>query len=234
MTTIIKQFEHIKQRIEQAVSSSGQILHKPVTLLAVSKRHSVEKIQSLYKLGQRDFGESYLQEALQKINFLSDLEIIWHFIGPIQSNKTREIAQNFHWVHSVDRVKIARRLSRQRPPDIPPLNICLQVNISHEAQKSGFSTTEIYDAMKEIIKLPDIMVRGLMAIPAQIPEGSEQFSQQRMAFQQLKELMQQLNKEYKINMDTLSMGMSNDLEAAITEGASIVRIGTAIFGSREN
>ena len=238
MTKIIKQFEDIKQRIEQSCKLSGRLLHnpplsQPVTLLAVSKRHPSEKIEALYELGQRDFGESYLQEALQKIKKLSHLKIVWHFIGPIQSNKTKEISHQFQWVHSVDRLKIARRLSEQHPQDIPPLNICLQVNISNEAQKSGFSRTEISGAIKEIISLPNIIVRGLMAIPAQIPKSSRQFSQQRIAFRQLRKLMQQLNKEYNIHMDTLSMGMTNDMEAAIYEGATIVRIGTALFGSRE-
>ena len=239
MTQIIKQFEHIKQRIDQACHSGQRSLHhpslkNPVTLLAVSKRHPYEKIQALYDLGQRDFGESYLQEALQKINKLSHLDIVWHFIGPIQSNKTKEISQHFQWVHSVDRLKIARRLSKQRPDNIPPLNICLQVNISNEVQKSGFSSTEVSAALPEIISLPNIIVRGLMAIPQQIAQSSEQLSQQRIAFQQLRKLMQRLNKDYDIQMDTLSMGMSNDLEAAIYEGATIVRIGTALFGSREN
>ena len=233
MTEIIKQFEHIKQRIEQAMYSSARTAPETVSLLAVSKRHSYEKIQSLYELGQRQFGESYLQEAMQKIAQLSHLEIIWHFIGPIQSNKTRDIAQLFQWVHSVDRLKIARRLSQQRPAELPPLNICLQINISNETQKSGFSPTNIHNAIEEIISLPNIKVRGLMAIPAPVAEGNEQFIKQCIPFQQLRELMLQLNKDYQLDMDTLSMGMSNDLEAAIAEGATIIRIGTALFGSRE-
>ena len=234
MTKIIKQFTHIKQRIEHACQSSHRTIDYPVTLLAVSKRHPAEKIQSIYELGQRDFGESYLQEALQKIELLSDLDITWHFIGPIQSNKTKQIAQYFQWVHSVDRLKIAHRLSQQHPSELTPLNICLQVNISQEVQKSGFSNSEIHQAIEEISSLPNLALRGLMAIPKATPEGSEQFTQQRVAFKQLHMLMQQLNNKYNLHMDTLSMGMSNDLEAAITEGATIVRIGTALFGSRES
>lgn len=229
MSNIRKRFDHIKQRINQAFESSGRSLANPVSLLAVSKRHSRGKIQALYDLGQRDFGESYLQEALIKIQQLSHLEIIWHFIGPIQSNKTKEIAQHFHWVHSVDRLKIAHRLSTQRSENTPPLNICLQVNISEEAQKSGFSIVEINDAVKEIMTLPNLALRGLMAIPK--PEQT--IARQRIAFQQLKHLMQQLNHTHDLNMDTLSMGMSNDLEAAIAEDATIIRIGTALFGARE-
>ncbi|MCU7836424.1 MAG: YggS family pyridoxal phosphate-dependent enzyme [gamma proteobacterium symbiont of Taylorina sp.] len=234
MTNIRKQFIHINQRIEQAFKLSGRPPDNNITLLAVSKRHPYDKIQSLYDLGQRHFGESYLQEALQKIELLSHLDIVWHFIGPIQSNKTREIARHFQWVHSVDRIKIAQRLNSQRPSELPPLNICLQVNISQEIQKSGFSNIAIHNAIKGILPLPNLIIRGLMAIPEQVPDSSEQFMLQRTAFQQLRLLMQQLNQEYGLNMDTLSMGMSSDLEAAIAEGATIVRIGTALFGSREN
>ena len=212
-----------------------------ITLLAVSKRHPLEKIQALYELGQRDFGESYLQEALTKISAAPHADIIWHFIGPIQSNKTREIARHFQWVHSVDRLKIARRLSSQRPADALPLNICLQVNISQETQKSGFSSAEVSAALKAIITLPNLVVRGLMAIPKPVPQPAKQlqhdstqwFEEQRRAFRQLRELMQQLNQDLGINMDTLSMGMSDDLEAAIAEGATIIRLGTALFGPRE-
>jgi len=263
MTKIIKQFDNIKQRIDHAVksihSSSGNpssninsssilfagenvckttadkfidrrlLSTNPVTLLAVSKHHAENKIQQLYDLGQRDFGESYLQEALQKIEHLSHLKIIWHFIGPIQSNKTKSIAQHFQWVHSVDRIKIAQRLSQQRPSELPPLNICLQVNISHETQKSGFSSTDLKTQIKDIQSLPNLTLRGLMAIP----EKTTDVDKQHTAFRQLRELMLQLNRDNGLNMDTLSMGMSNDMEAAIAEGATIVRVGTALFGSRE-
>jgi len=232
MSNTKNRFVHINQRIDQAFKASGRSLQDPVTLLAVSKRHSLDKIETLYQLGQRNFGESYLQEALQKISHCTHSDIIWHFIGPIQSNKTKEIARNFQWIHSVDRVKIARRLSSQHPLDAPPLNICLQINISQEAQKSGFSIAEINTVISEIISLPNLVVRGLMAIPRQVPD--QNFEQQRQAFHQLRELMQQLNQEFKLNMDTLSMGMSGDLEAAIAEGATIIRVGTALFGERDS
>ncbi len=229
MSNIKKRFDHIKQRIDQAFESNGRSLTNPVSLLAVSKRHPGEKIQALYDLGQRDFGESYVQEALEKIRQLSHLDIIWHFIGPIQSNKSREIARHFHWVHSVDRLKIARRLSTQHSVNALPLNICLQINISQETQKSGFSLLEINAAVKEIMTLPNLALRGLMAIPKAEPT----IDRQRIAFRQLKQLMQQLNQTHDLNMDTLSMGMSNDLEAAIAEDATIIRVGTALFGARE-
>ncbi|MCU7939301.1 MAG: YggS family pyridoxal phosphate-dependent enzyme [gamma proteobacterium symbiont of Bathyaustriella thionipta] len=229
MSNTLNRFVHINQRIEQALSHSGRSADDAITLLAVSKRHSLEKIHALYELGQRHFGESYLQEALTKINTSPYSDIIWHFIGPIQSNKTKDIAQNFQWVHSVDRIKIARRLSAQSPDHSSPLNICLQINISQEVQKSGFSSSEIYTFMEEIINLPNLAVRGLMAIP----EPTNNVTLQKKAFHQLKELMTQLNKEFKLNMDTLSMGMSNDLESAIAEGATIIRVGTALFGARE-
>ncbi|MCU7799803.1 MAG: YggS family pyridoxal phosphate-dependent enzyme [gamma proteobacterium symbiont of Lucinoma myriamae] len=229
MTNTINRFVHINQRIEQAFTQSGRPAGDSVTLLAVSKHHSLEKIHTLYELGQRDFGESYLQEALIKINASTDSDIIWHFIGPIQSNKTKDIAQNFQWVHSVDRIKIARRLSAQYPDKALPLNICLQINISQETQKSGFSSSEIFSLIEEIIDLPNLAIRGLMAIP----KPANDVIQQKKAFHELNELMQQLNKQFKLNMDTLSMGMSNDLESAIIEGATIIRVGTALFGPRE-
>ncbi len=228
MSNTRNRFDHINQRIKQAFNASGRSLTLPVTLLAVSKRHSLKKIQALYELKQRDFGESYLQEALEKIKKCPYSDIIWHFIGPIQSNKTKDIAHHFQWVHSVDRLKIARRLSAQRS-GMPPLNICLQINISLEAQKSGFSSDEINTAMAEIIQLPNLNIRGLMAIP----KPSDDFTQQKADFRQLHQLMQHLNEQYQLKMDSLSMGMSNDLEAAISEGATIIRVGTALFGSRE-
>lgn len=230
MNNTRNRFVHINQRIEHAFNQSGRsATDSPVTLLAVSKRHSLEKIHALYQLGQRDFGESYLQEALTKISSSDHEEIIWHFIGPIQSNKTRDIAQNFHWVHSVDRLKIARRLSAQSTERLQPLNICLQINISREIQKSGFSSSDIFTVMDEIIKLPNLAIRGLMAIP----KPSDNIVEQKQAFMQLRQLKQKLNQEFQLNMDTLSMGMSNDLEAAIAEGATIIRVGTALFGPRE-
>lgn len=229
MSNTSNRFDHINHRIEQAFVNSGRSLTEPVTLLAVSKHHSLDKIQTLYELGQRDFGESYLQEALKKIDKCPHTDIFWHFIGPIQSNKTNEIARHFSWVHSVDRIKIARRLSSQYT-GTSDLNICLQINISQESQKSGFSISEIFTVIEEMIKLPNLAIRGLMAIP----RPTDDVIQQRTAFRQLRELMEQLNQQFKLNMDTLSMGMSGDLEAAIAEGATIIRIGTALFGPREN
>lgn len=228
MTSTRKQFIHIKQRIEDALQKKQHSSVQPVKLLAVSKYHSLQKIDALYQLGQRDFGESYLQEALQKIHSSNHQDIIWHFIGPIQANKTKAIAENFQWVHSVDRLKIAHRLSRQRTDHAQPLMICLQVNISQEEQKSGFSKAELIENIKDISQLSHLSLRGLMAIPKQ----SNNYHEQQKAFAQLNDLMQQLNQQFELTMDTLSMGMSNDLEAAIAQGATIVRVGTALFGAR--
>lgn len=200
---------------------------KKVQLLAVSKNKPAEMLEAAYQAGQHDFGESFLQEALQKMDTLSSLDITWHFIGSIQSNKTKDIANHFQWVHSVDRLKITRRLSEQRDPKLPPLNICLQVNISQESSKSGIRLDEVAALAKSISAFPNIKLRGLMAIPAK----AESFEQQRAIFQQLRLVLEQLN-NHGLALDTLSMGMSNDMEAAIAEGATIVRIGTAIFGAR--
>ena len=223
-------FVHINQRIEQAFEQSGRSLSNSVQLLAVSKRHSLDKILQVYELGQRDFGESYLQEALEKITNSPKKDIVWHFIGPIQSNKTKDIAQNFQWVHSVDRIKIARRLSQQYQvyDAHSSLNICLQVNISQEAQKSGFSKEEIVASMIELLDLPNLSIRGLMAIPKPTDDKTEQ----RQAFKQLHDLLLQLNEQFNLSMDTLSMGMSNDIESAILEGSTIIRVGTGLFGQR--
>ncbi|MDZ4151901.1 YggS family pyridoxal phosphate-dependent enzyme, partial [Methylicorpusculum sp.] len=196
-----------------------------VQLLAVSKTKSASIIAQAYKAGQRQFGESYLQEALAKQQALSAFNIIWHFIGPIQSNKTKQIASHFHWVHSVDRLKIAQRLSEQRPSDLPPLNICLQVNISHENTKSGIDLQELAGFVDEALRLPNIVVRGVMAIPA--PET--EFTRQCLPYRSLYEAVTALNLP---QLDTFSFGMSDDLEAAIKEGSTIVRIGTALFGER--
>ena len=199
-----------------------------VQLLAVSKTKPIEDIYALYKAGQRDFGENYLQEALQKQQSLAHLAINWHFIGPIQSNKTRDIASHFQWVHSVDRVKIAQRLNQQRPECLPPLNICLQVNVDAEETKSGLLLEDLDDAIKPILAFKKLRIRGLMAIP----KSNQPIKNQQNAFKKLRIAKNKLNERFNLNMDTLSMGMSNDLEAAIEEGATIVRIGTAIFGSR--
>lgn len=196
-----------------------------VHLLAASKGQPLEKIQIAYQAGQKAFGENYLQEALSKITLLPSAE--WHFIGSIQSNKTRKIAEHFSWVHSVDHFKIAKSLSDHRPSHLPALNICIQVNIGDEKTKSGISSTEVLSLLKECTQLPRLQVRGLMAIPP--PQDS--FDQQRKNFHDLFILYQSLCKA-GYSLDTLSMGMSADFEAAIAEGSTMVRSGTAIFGPR--
>jgi len=199
-----------------------------VQLLAVSKTRPIEDIQSAFAENQHHFGENYLQDALSKIENITESAIEWHFIGPVQSNKTRQIAENFHWVHTIDRLKIARRLSEQRNPEQPPLNVCIQVNVSGEENKSGVNCDEALVLARQIIKLPNIQLRGLMTIPA----SSNNFNEQRKPFRVLKELQDEIQSQ-GIKLDTLSMGMSNDMEAAIAEGSTMVRIGTAIFGKRE-
>jgi len=205
-----------------------------VNLLAVSKRHTINKIHEAYEFGQRSFGENYVQELLEKKEQLKDLEIEWHFIGPLQSNKAKKIAEVAAWVHAVDRLKIAQRLSDNRPETMPSLSICLQVNISGEESKSGIKPEELSNLALQIAALPKINLRGLMVIPA--PE--DDFIKQREVFAEVALLKDNLQKylsdnNVSINLDTLSMGMSNDVEAAIAEGATIVRVGTAIFGQRE-
>ncbi len=196
-----------------------------VGLLAVSKTKPADDLREAYAAGLRDFGENYLQEALGKQAELADLPLCWHFIGPIQSNKTRAIAENFAWVHSVDRLKIAQRLSEQRPDSLPPLNICIQVNVSGEASKSGCTPADLPALAAAISALPRLQLRGLMAIP----EPTDDSAEQNAAFASVRELQTSLN----LPLDTLSMGMSHDLEAAIAQGANWVRIGTALFGARD-
>jgi len=191
-----------------------------VRLVAVSKTRTVGEIQQAIDAGQRDFGENYLQEALGKIDFLRDKSLVWHFIGPIQSNKTAKISENFDWIHSLDRVKIAQRLSEQRPKKLNPLNALLQINIDSESSKSGVLLGEVADIVPQIERLPNISLRGFMCIPR--PENSAQ------SFSEMAELISKYPK-----LDNLSMGMSMDLELAIERGATIVRIGTDIFGKRE-
>ena len=196
-------------------------------LLAVSKTFPAAAVREAYAAGQRAFGESYVQEALDKMAQLRDLDLEWHFIGPIQSNKTRAIAENFAWVHGVDRLKIAERLSAQRPAGLPPLQVCIQVNVSGEDSKSGVPPHETAHLARQVAALPGLALRGLMAIPAPVAELDDQ----RKPFAQVRQLMQQLRAS-GLQLDTLSMGMSQDMEAAIHEGATIVRIGSAIFGNR--
>lgn len=200
-----------------------------ITLLAVSKTKPVQEILAATALGQRDFGESYLQEAELKIQQISNQSLTWHFIGPIQSNKTRKIAELFDWVHSVDRLKIAQRLSEQRSALLPPLNLLIQVNIDNESSKAGISAREIPELADQIQRLPRVRLRGLMAIPGIASE----LDQQREPLSRMHQAFKDLQKQCP-DCDTLSMGMSGDLEAAIAEGTTLVRIGTAIFGPRNN
>lgn len=198
-----------------------------VALLAVSKQQSIAKIQEAIDAGLTAFGENYLQEALEKIEHFRDQALEWHFIGPIQSNKTKKIAENFAWVQSVSNLKIAKRLHEQRPAELPPLNICIQINISHETSKSGIALAELLDFAAECKKLSRLSLRGLMTIPA----PQKNFEEQRKEFHKLAEAAQML-RSHGFMIETLSMGMSDDLEAAIAEGATLVRIGTKIFGKR--
>ncbi len=224
MSTIAGNIAQVEARIRAAALA----VHRDVTsihLLAVSKTKPAAALREAHAAGVRDFGENYLQEARAKQIELADLPLCWHFIGPIQSNKTREIAEHFAWVHSVDRLKIAQRLSEQRPADLPPLNICIQVNVSGEASKSGCTPADLPALAAAISALPRLKLRGLMAIP----EPTEDRAEQDAAFAQVRSLQERLN----MGLDTLSMGMSHDLESAIAQGATWVRIGTALFGARD-
>ena len=227
MTTISDNLQAVKNRLAQAAKSAGRPC-EDILLLAVSKTWPAQAIREAFAAGQTAFGESYLQEALDKIEALQDLKLEWHFIGPIQSNKTRPIAMYFDWVHSVDRLKIAERLSQARPLNLPPLNVTLQVNISQEATKSGVMPELVATLAKSVQALPALKLRGLMAIP----KASDDYAEQRAQFRMLKMLFDELNLA-GLQLDTLSMGMSHDMEAAIVEGATIVRVGSAIFGIRE-
>lgn len=231
MSVIRQNLQAVRQRITDAANSAQRDVHG-VELLAVSKTFGADAVIAAAEAGQGAFGENYLQEALEKIAEVKatrpDLELEWHFIGPIQSNKTRPIAEHFDWVHSVDRLKIAQRLSEQRPATLPPLNVCLQVNISGEASKSGVLPAETLAVAQAIAALPRLQLRGLMAIPEAVGDAE----QQRAPFRQMHALLDQL-RAAGLKLDTLSMGMSGDMAAAIAEGATIVRIGSAIFGTRE-
>jgi pyridoxal phosphate enzyme (YggS family) len=229
MPDLIHNFEAVQQRIALAAQVAARD-PRSITLLAVSKTFPAEDVRAAHAAGQRAFGENYVQESITKIGALADLRaaLEWHFIGPLQSNKTRPVAESFDWVHSVDRLKIAQRLSEQRPDNLAPLNVCLQVNISGEASKSGVSIPEAVEVAQEIAALPRLNLRGLMAIP----EPADSLEEQRVPFRQLRELFERLCDD-GLDLDTLSMGMSSDLEAAVLEGATIVRVGTAIFGARD-
>jgi len=230
MGSIGSNLQEVKRRIDAACAASGRNANT-VTLLAVSKTFDGAAVREAHAAGQRAFGENYVQEALAKIDGLADLRasLEWHLIGPLQSNKTRPVAEAFDWVHTIDRLKLAERLAAQRPPGLPPLQLCLQVNISGEASKSGLAPAEVPALARAVAGLPRerIVLRGLMAIPE--PAGDE--AAQRAPHRALRELMAALNAQ-GLGLDTLSMGMSADLEAAIAEGATHVRIGTAVFGER--
>ena len=224
MSTIADNIGLVSQRI-RAAADAVQRDASSIHLLAVSKTKPAQAVREAYAAGQLEFSENYLQEALGKQAELTDLPLSWHFIGPIQSNKTRAIAENFAWVHSVERLKIAQRLSEQRPADLPPLNICIQVNVSGEASKSGCTPADLPALAQAISALPRLQLRGLMAIP----EPTDDRAAQDAAFATVRELQAGLN----LPLDTLSMGMSHDLESAIAQGATWVRIGTALFGARD-
>ena len=213
--------------LDQIQQACGRVQRDPasVQLLAVSKTHPSQSLREMYQAGQRSFGENYLQEALTKIDELQDLEIEWHFIGHVQRNKTKHLAEKFDWVHGVDRLIIAERLSSQRMDSRKPLNICIQVNIDGQDSKDGCQPNEVAELVKQISQLPNIRLRGLMVIPA--PENSVAFADAKTLFEQVKSLHARPQ-----DWDTLSMGMSGDLDAAIAAGSTMVRVGTALFGAR--
>ena len=227
MTDISHALDAVQQRIAAAERAAGRAPHS-VQLVAVSKTFPADAIRAAYVAGSRDFGENYVQELTEKAAELQDLpDLIWHFIGPLQSNKTRPVAEAAHWVHSVERLKIAQRLSEQRPAHLPPLNICLQVNVSGEASKSGCTPDELPALARAARELPHLVLRGLMCIP----DPSAAPDVLRNQFAQLRQLRDQLNSE-GMALDVLSMGMSADIELAIADGATHVRVGSAIFGQR--
>jgi len=228
MATISSNIQQVRARIARACDSARRPVQS-VTLLCVSKTFGPDAVRAAHTAGERCFGENYVHEALDKIAALSDLResIEWHLIGPLQANKTRVVAECFDWVHSIDRLKIAQRLSQQRPTTMPPLQLCLQVNISGEPSKSGLAPAEVIDVARAVAGLPGVRLRGLMAIP----EPAGDLEAQRVPHRRLRELLDELRAQ-GIALDTLSMGMSADLEAAILEGATVVRVGSAIFGAR--
>lgn len=230
MSSIADNIGSVTRRIQKATLKAGRKANS-VNLLAVSKKRPADDLRTAFAAGQRAFGESYVQEALEKMEVLTDLDTIeWHFIGPVQSNKTRQIAEAFDWVHSVDRIKIAHRLNEQRDSALPPLNICLQVNINNEDSKSGCSLEDLTELADAIEEMPNLSLRGLMAIPD--PDQPE--AELRSSFRKLANALKKLRQEAPASgpLDTLSMGMSDDLEMAIEEGSTWVRVGTALFGPR--
>lgn len=225
--TIAQNLADIRAKITAAEMAAQRTPN--VQLLAASKAQPIENIEQAYAAGQRLFGENYLQEALLKIEALSHLNIEWHFIGPIQSNKTRKIAAHFAWVQSVSDLKIAERLNEQRPAYLPPLNICIEINLDNETTKHGVLATDVFALATACVQLPRLKLRGLMAIPAH----AENVKAQRAAFARLHSLWQEM-RAHGFEIDTLSMGMSQDFEAAIAEGSTMIRVGTALFGARQN
>ena len=228
MSSIDRNLQEVKGRLRAACAAVGRSVDE-VTLLAVSKTQGTDAVRAAHAAAQVAFGENYVQEALDKIGDLADLRahLEWHLIGPLQSNKTRQAAEAFDWVQSVDRLKIAQRLNEQRPPALPPLNVCLQVNVSGEASKSGLAPQEVPQVAHAVAALPRLRLRGLMSIP----EASEDFAAQCAPHRGLRALRDALVAQGLV-LDTLSMGMSDDLEAAIAEGSTLVRVGTALFGPR--
>jgi pyridoxal phosphate enzyme (YggS family) len=223
---VTENFRKIQDLLAKAAVDAGRSADQ-IRLLAVSKKKPAEAVLEAYAAGQRDFGENFVQEGLDKIAAIDRDDAIWHFIGHLQANKTKAVAQHFQWVHTIDRLKIARRLSAQRPADAADLNICIEVNIDAEASKSGVATSEVVDLAAAVAELPGLRLRGLMCLPAIRVD----FEAQRQPFARLRELLESLNRS-GMQLDTLSMGMTADYAAAIREGATIVRIGTAIFGAR--
>ena len=229
MANIENNTTSVQRRLQQAARDAGRN-PEDILLLAVSKTRTSAQVRTALESGLSSFGENYLQEAVEKIAQLSNSAISWHFIGPLQSNKTRQVAEHFDWVHTVDRLKIAKRLSDQRAPDMPALNVCLQINIDNESSKSGLSPEQAIEVANSVALLPNLRLRGLMAIPKPSTEPAEQ----RQPFARLRALLEEINTrlDNSQKLDTLSMGMSGDLEPAIYEGATIVRVGTDIFGPR--
>lgn len=226
MSGLSGRLQNLVTRIARAASDAGRD-PAGIRLLAVSKTWPAESVREAAAAGQHAFGENYVQEGVAKVEALADLNLEWHFIGPLQSNKTRPVANSFAWVHSIDRLKIAQRLSEQRDVFLPPLQVCIQVNVSGEESKSGVSPAELPELARAVVALPRLKLRGLMTIP----EPTSDVALQRERFATLRRLMTQLRAD-GLDLDTLSMGMSDDLEAAIAEGSTMVRVGTAIFGSR--
>ena len=239
MTTISDNLQAVQVRIEAACAKAGRPVHE-VTLLAVSKTFGADAVQAAFDAGQRAIGENYIQEAAEKIAVLKHLPIIWHCIGPIQSNKTRLVAENFDWVHSVDRLKIAERLNEQRPAHLPPLQVCIQINIDGESSKSGVTPDDVEALAAQVALLPRLQLRGLMCIPENTPNLialNASFTRAKAIFDHINAsklpISSKINSEVNfLTLDTLSMGMTADLEAAIACGSTMVRVGTAIFGTR--